>query len=96
VALRAGATVIGVNNRDLSNFRTDPETVMRMVQQIPPEIIVVGESGIRAAADVDRMGLAGVDAVLVGETLMRAPEPGAAAASLTQSPRSTRSTLART
>jgi indole-3-glycerol phosphate synthase len=95
-ALRAGATVIGVNNRDLSNFRTDPETVLRMVQQIPPEIIVVGESGIRSSADVDRMGAAGVDAVLVGETLMRASDPGAVAAALTRSPRATRSALART
>ena len=96
VALRAGANVIGVNNRDLSSFRTDPETVLRIVQQIPPEIIVVGESGIRTAADVDRLGAAGVDAVLVGESLMGAADPRAAAALLTRSPRSTRPVLART
>lgn len=96
VALRAGARVIGVNNRDLSSFRTDPETVLRVVQQIPPEIVVVGESGVRTAADVDRLGAAGVDAVLVGETLMRATDPGAAAALLTHSPRSARAALAGT
>ena len=95
-ALEAGASVIGVNNRDLSSFHTDRDTVLRLLPAIPAETIVVAESGIRGVADVERFATAGVDAVLVGETLMRAPDPGAAAQQLTRTPRGARVTLART
>lgn len=70
-ALGAGAMVIGVNNRDLDTFRTELEVTLRLAPLVPAGRIVVGESGIRDGADVDRLGDAGVDAVLVGEALMR-------------------------
>ncbi len=76
--LDAGATLIGVNNRDLRSFTTDLEHTIRLRRQIPDECVVVGESGIRTAADVQRLHAAGVDAILVGETLMRQPDVGAA------------------
>jgi len=71
-ALRAEAGIIGVNSRDLANFRTDLDIVLELVRVAPPDVLVVGESGIRAPADIERLADAGVDAVLIGETLMRA------------------------
>jgi indole-3-glycerol phosphate synthase len=76
-AVAAGATVIGINNRDLRTFTVDRELAVRLRAEIPPDRVVVAESGIRDAADVARLVAAGVDAMLVGETLMRAPDPGA-------------------
>lgn len=81
-AVRVGATVVGVNARDLSSFRTDLDVVLRLAERIPADRVRVGESGVRTPEDVDRLGAAGLDAVLVGESLMRSPEPGAAAARL--------------
>jgi indole-3-glycerol phosphate synthase len=86
-ALRAGARIIGINNRDLSNFTTDLGTTLRLLDDLPPEVVVVSESGIRTADDVRALGDAGVDAVLVGETLLRAEDSGAMAASLARVPR---------
>lgn len=82
-ALDAGAALVGINNRDLATFRMDLETSLGLAGSVPPDAVLVAESGIRTAADVDRLGAAGVDAVLVGESLMREPDPGAAAARLT-------------
>ncbi|HEX7119027.1 MAG TPA: indole-3-glycerol phosphate synthase TrpC [Longimicrobiales bacterium] len=82
-ALAAGARVVGVNARDLATFRTDLSVVLGLAGAVPPDRTLVAESGIRTAADVDRLGEAGVHAVLVGETLMRAPDVAAAAAALT-------------
>ncbi len=76
--LEAGATLIGVNNRDLRTFEVDLEHTMRLRQQIPDECLVVGESGIRTHEDVARLEAAGVDAILVGESLMREADIGAA------------------
>ena len=76
--LAAGATLIGVNNRDLRTFDTDLEHTLRMRERIPDECLVVAESGIRNRADVERLAAAGVDAVLVGETLMSRSDVGAA------------------
>lgn len=73
-ALRAGAAVIGVNNRDLSNFHVDLGLTKRMINSIPAGVVIVAESGIRSVDDVRALGDAGVHAVLVGETLMRAPD----------------------
>jgi indole-3-glycerol phosphate synthase len=73
-ALRAGADVIGVNNRDLGNFSVDLGLTARMLALIPAHVIVVAESGIKNAQHVAQLGALGVDAVLVGETLMRAPD----------------------
>src|SRR5690606_32212360 len=81
-ALEAGAEVVGVNNRDLATFRTDLAVTERLAARVPADRILVAESGIRAAADVDRMGAAGADAVLVGESLMRESDPGLAARAL--------------
>ena len=77
-AVAAGAQIIGINNRDLRTFNVDRELAIRLRPSIPPDRIVVAESGIRDAADVARLRDAGVDAILVGETLMRAPDPAAA------------------
>jgi indole-3-glycerol phosphate synthase len=77
-AVAAGAPIIGINNRDLKTFTIDRELAMRLRAGIPADRIVVAESGIRDAADVARLAGAGVDAMLVGTTLMRAPDPGAA------------------
>jgi indole-3-glycerol phosphate synthase len=81
-ALALGATIVGINNRDLRTFTLDRELAIRLRALVPPDRVVVAESGIRDAADVERLRAAGVDAMLVGETLMRAPDPGAALAGL--------------
>ena len=77
IALNAGAEIVGVNNRDLHTFTTDLAVTERLGKLIPPDKIVVSESGIRTREDVERAGRAGADAVLVGETLLRADDPGA-------------------
>ncbi len=74
-ALEAGADVVGINNRDLRTFTVDLATTERLRPLIPPDRLVVSESGIQTAADVARLRRAGVRAVLVGEALMRAPDP---------------------
>ncbi|HSW31104.1 MAG TPA: indole-3-glycerol phosphate synthase TrpC [Longimicrobiales bacterium] len=81
-ALGAGATLLGINNRDLATFTTDLDTTLRLLEAVPRSVAVVSESGIRTPDDVVRLGGAGVEAILVGETLLRAPDPGAAAAGL--------------
>ncbi len=73
-AVEAGATLIGVNNRDLRSFEIDLTTTERLAGLRPPGTLLVAESGLREAADVARVRAAGVDAVLVGETLMRAAD----------------------
>jgi indole-3-glycerol phosphate synthase len=86
-AVASGAGVIGINSRDLDTFHTDVGVALSLARQIPADRVVVGESGIRSASDVDRLGAAGADAILVGESLMRAPDIGAAAAALVGRPR---------
>ena len=76
--LDAGATVIGVNNRDLRTFETDLNHTLRMRDQIPDDLLLVGESGIRTRQDVQRLEAAGVNAILVGESLMAQDNIGAA------------------
>jgi indole-3-glycerol phosphate synthase len=76
-AMESGARLIGVNNRDLDSFVTDPETTVRLAREVPPDLLLVAESGIRTVSDVERLAAAGADAVLVGEALMRAADPGA-------------------
>jgi indole-3-glycerol phosphate synthase len=87
-ALAAGATLVGVNNRDLSTFVTDLELSISLARGVAEEVTLVAESGIRTAADVDRLGAAGFDAILVGESLMRQPDPAAAATALAHRPKS--------
>lgn len=76
--LAAGARLVGVNNRDLRTFHTDLEHTLRLRREIPAGRVVVGESGIRTRGDVERLQAAGVQAMLVGETLMARPDVGAA------------------
>lgn len=77
-ALGAGASVVGVNNRDLDSLSVDLDVTVRLAGQVPPGCVLVGESGIREVADVVRLAGAGVDAVLVGEAFMKTDDPGAA------------------
>jgi indole-3-glycerol phosphate synthase len=86
-ALRSGAGVVGVNNRDLATFRTELGTSVDLAALVPAGVVLVAESGIGSAADVDALGRAGVDAILVGESLMRQAHPGAAAGALVGRPR---------
>jgi indole-3-glycerol phosphate synthase len=74
----AGATLIGVNNRDLRTFQTNLNHTLALRARIPDECVLVAESGIRTRADVVRLEAARVDAMLVGETLMAAADIGAA------------------
>ena len=76
-AVDLGASIIGVNHRDLRTFTIDPDLAVNLRPQIPVDRVLVAESGIRTAADVRRLGDAGIDSVLVGETLMRASDPEA-------------------
>lgn len=86
-ALSSGASVVGINNRDLTTFRTTLSMSFELLNDIPANVLVVSESGIRGAGDVDRLGREGVDAVLVGETLLRQPDPATAACGLVGRPR---------
>ncbi len=81
-ALRAGARMIGVNNRSLTDFSVDTENSRRLRSRIPPEVIFVSESGVKTAEDVEKLREIGADAVLVGETLMRAEDKRAKLAEL--------------
>ena len=76
-AVKIGAKIIGVNNRDLKTFDVRLETSLELVQEIPDECIAVSESGIRTHGDLERLRGAGFDAFLVGEHLMTMPEPSA-------------------
>jgi indole-3-glycerol phosphate synthase len=77
-AVDAGARIIGVNHRDLRTFAMNMDLAAAMRPLISPDRLVVGESGIRSAEDVRMLRAAGVDAILVGEALMLAPDPKAA------------------
>ena len=81
-ALRAGARVLGVNNRNLKDFTVDTENSRRLRAMIPRDVVFVSESGVRTAADVAALRDIGADAVLIGETLMRAPDKAAKLAEL--------------
>ncbi len=76
LALDSGASLVGINNRNLRDFTTRLETTTRLVGSVPDSLALVSESGIRTRADVSALGEAGVDAILVGEALLRAPSPG--------------------
>jgi indole-3-glycerol phosphate synthase len=87
-ALLSGATLIGVNQRDLTTFKVDPARAARVAAILPADVIRVAESGIRDGDDVRRLGDAGFDAVLVGEALVTAPDPAAAVRGLRSGARS--------
>ncbi len=71
-----GARIVGINNRDLSTFRTDLAVSERLQAELPDDVVTVSESGIRTGDEVARLGRAGLHAILVGETLLRAEDPG--------------------
>jgi indole-3-glycerol phosphate synthase len=81
-ALQTSAALFGVNNRNLRTFETSLETTLQLRDRVPAGRLLVTESGIRTAADVARMRAAHVDAFLIGETFMRAADPGAELARL--------------
>jgi indole-3-glycerol phosphate synthase len=82
VALDAGATLVGVNQRDLVTFQVDHERAERMAAAIPAGVVAVAESGVRDAADARRLAEAGYRAVLVGESLVTAADPASAVTAL--------------
>jgi indole-3-glycerol phosphate synthase len=82
MALKAGARVIGVNNRNLKDFSVDPENSRRLRRLIPRDVLFVSESGVKSTEDVAAIRSMGADAVLVGEALMRAPDKKAMLAKL--------------
>jgi len=81
-ALALRTPLLGINNRNLRSFETRLETTLDLLAQIPQDRLVITESGIATPQDVQRMRAAGVDAFLVGEAFMRAPDPGRALAQL--------------
>jgi len=76
-AVCAGVRLLGINNRDLRTFQTTLTTTERLMPAVPPDALVVAESGIESVADMERLERVGVRAFLIGESLMRAPDPGA-------------------
>ena len=81
-ALAAGATLVGVNQRDLVTFQVDHERAVRVGKAIPDDVLKVAESGIRGPDDAHALAEAGFDAILVGESLVTAPDPAVALAAL--------------
>jgi len=75
-AVSSGATIVGINNRDLETFRTDLETSIRLARRVPKGVTVVSESGISSRGDIERLMDAGIHAFLVGECLMREKDIG--------------------
>lgn len=82
MALDAGARVIGVNNRNLKDFSVNTDNSRRLRELIPSEVLFVSESGVQTAEDVAALRKIGADAVLIGETLMRAADKKAKLAEL--------------
>jgi indole-3-glycerol phosphate synthase len=81
-ALEAGATLVGVNNRNLRTLEVDVDASFRLAARLPRGVLAVAESGLRTRADLDRLAQAGYKAFLIGERLMTTPDPGAALAAL--------------
>lgn len=81
-ALKSGAKIIGVNNRNLQSFSVDVGTTEALANLLPPNITLVAESGISTGADVRRMQAAGAKGILIGTHFMQQPDPGAALAAL--------------
>ena len=80
IALKSGARIVGINNRNLRTLQTDLETTFRLAKLIPPDtregILLVSESGIKTSEDTSRLLDAGIDSVLIGETFMRSTDIG--------------------
>jgi indole-3-glycerol phosphate synthase len=80
--LDLGATLVGINNRNLATMTTDIGHVLSLRERVPADVVLVAESGIRSRAEVERLEAAGIGGMLVGESLLKSPDPGAAAAAL--------------
>ena len=74
MALKAGAKIVGVNNRNLKDFTVDIDNSVRLRELVPPEILFVSESGMKSREDIARLEANGTNAVLIGETFMRSPD----------------------
>ena len=94
LAIHAGATIIGVNNRNLETLEIDRDTVTRIVPLVPPDIIAVAESGYATPESVHEAASAGADAVLVGSSLSAAPDPASAVRSISRIARQSRRSAA--
>jgi indole-3-glycerol phosphate synthase len=81
-ALDAGASVIGINNRNLETLVIDPTTAERLLGLVPPSVVAIAESGVAGRADVERVAKHGADAVLVGSSVSASENPSAAVAAL--------------
>jgi indole-3-glycerol phosphate synthase len=82
-AIDAGATLIGVNRRNLETLEMEDGVVEQLIPVVPPHLTAIAESGVSSRADVERAAQSGADAVLVGSSLSLAPDPKAAVATLT-------------
>ncbi|MDQ6817828.1 MAG: indole-3-glycerol phosphate synthase TrpC [Actinomycetota bacterium] len=82
-AIALGASLIGINNRDLGTMQVDPGRTLRLLERVPEGHLVVAESGLRDRSQLDELASAGVHGVLIGEVLMRAPDIEAACRTLT-------------
>jgi indole-3-glycerol phosphate synthase len=85
VALEMDADVLGINNRNLEDFSVDLQRTFDLLADVPAGKVVVSESGIHYREQIEELEQVGVDAVLIGEVLMRAPDPEAAVRELTRS-----------
>ena len=83
IAIEVGAEIIGINNRDLRTFHTTLDITDRLGQRAPTESVLVSESGLRTRDDLERVRHAGASAVLIGDALVSAPDPGAKLRELT-------------
>ena len=81
-AVALGATLVGINNRDLRTFETDLAVSEQLLPNVPGHIFALSESGMRDAGDVDRLRAAGAHGFLIGESLMRSEDPAALIAAL--------------
>lgn len=81
-AVRCGARIVGVNNRNLRDFTVDPLNCLRLAGGVPEDVLFVAESGVSSRADVEALEAGGADAVLIGESLMRSPDKAAKLAEL--------------
>ena len=81
-AMRVGARIVGVNNRDLKTLEVNLETSFRLREMIPSGCLAVSESGVKTADDLRRLKMAGFNAALIGESLLVADDPGGALAQL--------------
>src|SRR5262249_18258667 len=81
-AVHSGARLLGINNRDLRTFHTTLDTTIKLLPSVPADTLIIAESGIETTDDIARLERAGVTAFLIGETLMRAADPGVKLAEL--------------